>query len=145
LKGMKNVKNAIKDNVVNTSIFGEFNLDYIGPINGHDLPALIKVLQSLKHHRGPIVVHVLTKKGKGYPYAENDKDGKWHGVSQFDPASGQPLARVPAGHCSWSEVISRIVCDLARNDRDIIDRKSTRLNSSHVSSSYAVFCLKKKS
>lgn len=120
LKGMKNVKNAIKDNVVNTSIFGEFNLDYIGPINGHDLPALIKVLQSLKHHRGPIVVHVLTKKGKGYPYAENDKDGKWHGVSQFDPASGQPLARVPAGHCSWSEVISRIVCDLARNDRDII-------------------------
>ncbi len=120
LKGMKNVKNAIKDNVVDTSIFGEFNLDYIGPINGHDLPSLIKVFQSVKHHRGPIVIHVLTKKGKGYPFAENDKEGNWHGVSQFDPKSGQPLAKLPVGHCSWSEVISTILCDFARKDRDIV-------------------------
>lgn len=120
LKGMKNVKNAIKDNVVDTSIFGEFNLDYIGPINGHDLPSLIKVFQSVKHHRGPIVIHVLTKKGKGYPFAENDKEGNWHGVSQFDPKSGQPLAKLPVGHCSWSEVISTILCDFARNDHDIV-------------------------
>lgn len=120
LKGMKNVKNAIKDNVVDTSIFGEFNLDYIGPINGHDLPSLIKVFQSVKHHRGPIVIHVLTKKGKGYPFAENDKEGNWHGVSQFDPKSGQPLAKLPVGHCSWSEAISTILCDIARKDRDIV-------------------------
>lgn len=106
LKGMKNVKNAIKDNVVDTSIFGEFNLDYIGPINGHDIGSMIKVFQAVKHHEGPIVVHVLTKKGKGYPYAENDKEGYWHGVSQFDPVSGQPLAKLPSGHCSWSEVTS---------------------------------------
>lgn len=120
LKGMKNVKNAIKDNVVDTSIFGEFNLDYIGPINGHDLPTLIKVFRSLRHHRGPIVVHVLTKKGKGYSFAENDTEGDWHGVSQFDPSSGQPLAKLAKGHCSWSEVISRSLCDLARTNRDII-------------------------
>ena len=74
LKGMKNVKNAIKENVVDTSIFGEFNLDYIGPINGHDLASLIKVLEASKRHKGPIVIHVLTKKGKGYPYAENDEE-----------------------------------------------------------------------
>ena len=120
LKGMKNVKNAIKDNVVDTSIFGEFNLDYIGPINGHDIGSMIKVFQAVKHHEGPIVVHVLTKKGKGYPYAENDKEGYWHGVSQFDPVSGQPLAKLPSGHCSWSEVISRTLCDLARKDKDIV-------------------------
>lgn len=120
LKGMKNFKNAIKDNVVDTSIFGEFNLDYIGPINGHDLSELIKVLKVAKQHKGPIVVHVLTKKGKGYPYAENDKEGAWHGVAPFDPNSGKPLAALPAGHCSWSEAIARILCDLARDDRDIV-------------------------
>ncbi|WP_075876313.1 1-deoxy-D-xylulose-5-phosphate synthase [Merdibacter massiliensis] len=120
LKGMKNVKNAIKENVVDTSIFGEFNLDYIGPINGHDLASLIKVLEASKRHKGPIVIHVLTKKGKGYPYAENDKEGTWHGVSQFDPKTGQSLAKLPAGHCSWSEIISRNVCDLARKNRNIV-------------------------
>ena len=120
LKGMKNFKNAIKDNVVDTSIFGEFNLDYIGPINGHDLSELIKVLKVAKQHKGPIVVHVLTKKGKGYPYAENDKEGAWHGVAPFDPNSGKPLAALPAGHCSWSEAIARILCALARDDRDIV-------------------------
>lgn len=120
LKGMKNFKNAIKDNVVDTSIFGEFNLDYIGPINGHDLSELIKVLKVAKQHKGPIVVHVLTKKGKGYSYAENDKEGAWHGVAPFDPNSGKPLAALPAGHCSWSEAIARILCDLARDDRDIV-------------------------
>lgn len=120
LKGMKNFKNAIKDNVVDTSIFGEFNLDYIGPINGHDLSELIKVLKVAKQHKGPIVVHVLTKKGKGYPYAEKDKEGAWHGVAPFDPNSGKPLAALPAGHCSWSEAIARILCDLARDDRDIV-------------------------
>lgn len=120
LKGMKNFKNAIKDNVVDTSIFGEFNLDYIGPINGHDIGELIKVLKMAKQHKGPIVVHVLTKKGKGYPFAENDKEGIWHGVAPFDPKSGKPLAVLPPGHCSWSEAIARILCDLARADRDIV-------------------------
>lgn len=120
LQGMKNVKNAIKDNVVDTSIFGEFNLDYIGPVDGHDIATLIKVLQMAKHHDGPIVVHALTKKGKGYPFAENDSEGSWHGVGPFDPASGQPLAKLPAGHCSWSEAIARIVEELAKQDERIV-------------------------
>ena len=110
LKGMKNFKNAIKDNVVGTPIFGEFNLDYLGPINGHDLSELIKVLKVAKQHKGPIVVHVLTKKGKGYPYAENDKEGAWHGVAPLDPNSGKPLAALPAGHCSWEAKRSRASC-----------------------------------
>ena len=66
------------------------------------------MLNVAKQHKGPIVVHVLTKKGKGYPYAENDKEGAWHGVAPFDPNSGKPLAALPAGHCSWSEAIARI-------------------------------------
>ena len=120
LDSMKHLKDTIKRNVVDTSIFGDFNLDYIGPVDGHDIKQLIKVLKIAKNHKGPIVVHVVTTKGKGYSYAENDEEGKWHGVSQFDPATGQSLSRMPAGHKSWSEVISCTLCDLAKTNEDIV-------------------------
>ena len=120
LHTMKNMKNAVKENVVDTSIFGDFNLDYIGPVDGHDLKMLIKVLKIARQHEGPIVVHVITKKGKGYRYAEEDKEGKWHGVSQFDPETGESLAKLPAGHKSWSEVMSRTLMKLAEHDERIV-------------------------
>lgn len=120
LTSMKNIKNAVKENVVDTSIFGDFNLDYIGPVDGHDIRRLIKVLEIARRHDGPIVVHVLTKKGKGYPFAEEDKEGKWHGVSQFDPKTGLSLSRMPAGQKSWSEVISCTLCELAKMNEDIV-------------------------
>lgn len=120
LEGMRNIKNAVKENVVDTSIFGEFKLDYIGPVDGHDLHDLIRVFKQVKNHEGPIVVHVITKKGKGYPFAEEDRSGKWHGVSQFDPVTGKSLAMLPAGHLSWSEVISNTLVRLAADNEDIV-------------------------
>ena len=120
LHTMKSMKNAVKENVVDTSIFGDFNLDYIGPVDGHDLKMLIKVLKIARQHEGPIVVHVITKKGKGYRYAEEDREGKWHGVSQFDPETGESLAKLPAGHKSWSEVISATLMELAEHDERIV-------------------------
>lgn len=120
LEGMRHVKNALKENVVDTSIFGEFNLDYIGPVNGHDIDLLMKVFKIAKQHKGPIVVHVLTKKGKGYPFAENDTDGKWHGVTPFDPKSGMTLSKLPAKHASWSTIISESVYQLAKKDERIL-------------------------
>lgn len=120
LEGMRNIKNAVKENVVDTSIFGEFKLDYIGPVDGHDLHDLIRVFKQVKYHEGPIVVHVITKKGKGYPFAEEDRSGKWHGVSQFDPVTGKSLAMLPAGHLSWSEVISNTLVRLAADNEDIV-------------------------
>lgn len=120
LHTMKNVKDVVKDNIVDTSIFGEFHLHYIGPVDGHDLPRLINVLEMAKDYEGPVVVHVLTKKGKGYSFAENDVDGKWHGVSQFDLATGKSLSTMPKGHLSWSEVMSKSLCDLAETNKDIV-------------------------
>lgn len=120
LQTMTNMKNAVKENVVDTSIFGDFNLDYIGPVDGHDLKMLIKVLKIARSHEGPIVVHVMTKKGKGYRFAEEDTDGRWHGVTQFDPQTGESLAKLPAGHKSWSEVISSSLMDLAQDNESIV-------------------------
>ena len=78
----------------------------MGPVDGHDLASLIKVFQAAKEHDGPIVVHVLTQKGKGYKYAQEDKIGKWHGVSPFDIKTGKPLSQLPSDQISWSQVIS---------------------------------------
>lgn len=120
LHTMQSMKNVVKENVVDTSIFGDFNLDYIGPVDGHDIKMLIKVLKIAQSHKGPIVVHVITKKGKGYRFAEEDKDGKWHGVSAFDPNTGKSLASLPVEHISWSEVISETLLDLAKSNQDIV-------------------------
>ncbi|MEG1702611.1 MAG: 1-deoxy-D-xylulose-5-phosphate synthase [Erysipelotrichaceae bacterium] len=120
LETMRHVKNTVKENVVDTSIFGEYNLDYIGPVDGHNFNDLIKVFQTALKHTGPIVIHVMTKKGKGYQLAENDREGKWHGVSQFDPTTGQSLSRLPSGQLSWSEVISTSLIQEAKNNSDIV-------------------------
>lgn len=120
LKTMQNVKNSVKKNVVESNIFKVFNIDYIGPVDGHNLPMLIKVLSIAKRHEGPIVVHVLTQKGKGYSFAEEDRDGRWHGVSQFDVKTGESFSKIPAGQKSWSEIISDTLIDLSNDNQDIV-------------------------
>lgn len=117
---MKEVKDNIKHTVVDSSFFDEFGLDYIGPVDGHDLYDLIKVFSSLKNHEGPIVVHVITKKGKGYKYAEYDTEGAWHGVSKFNESTGKPLAQLPENHLSWSAIMSETLIRLAQQDKNIL-------------------------
>lgn len=139
LKGMRHLKNTLKENVVDTSIFGEFNLDYIGPVDGHDLRMLIKVLEIARKHKGPIVVHVITQKGKGYPFAEADKDGVWHGVSQFDPKSGKPLAQLPLHHASWSEAISECLIEAAKQDERILALTPAMISGSKLNRFFSQF------
>lgn len=116
---MNAVKETVKKNVVESSIFGEFNLEYLGPVNGHDIQALIRTLEAAKSKDRPVVVHVMTKKGKGYKPCEEDKEGIWHGVGPFDPESGRMLSTLPRGHLSWSAVMSETLVDLARENENI--------------------------
>ena len=81
------VKNRLKRLLLPTTIFESMGLAYLGPVDGHDLPELIRVLQLAKQMRRPVLVHVLTQKGHGYSYAE-EKPSKFHGVGKFDPVSG---------------------------------------------------------
>ena len=119
LNTLINVKDTIKSSVVDAGIFGEFNLEYLGPVDGHDMKSLIQILQVAKKHNGPVVVHVLTKKGKGYPYCEEDSDGKWHGVSAFNVATGVVNSSLPENHLSWSQVFSETLIDFAKTNQDI--------------------------
>ena len=95
------------------TIFEEFGFNYIGPIDGHDLDTLISTLTNLKALKGPQFLHVLTKKGYGYPRAEADPI-LYHGVTRFDPATGI-VGKAP-GKPSYTQVFGDWVCDMAARD-----------------------------
>ena len=99
-------------------IFSDFNIQYYGPIHGHDFKELIKYLEIAKNQTSPVILHVITQKGKGYSYAENDKNGKYHGIGPFNLETGElkKINNLP----SYSEVISSFVYNYAKKDKDII-------------------------
>ena len=116
LKGMRVVKDSIKRSIIHPSIFTEMGLEYLGPIDGHNYHELFNALETAKQHDGPVLVHVITTKGKGFRLSENDKNGHWHGVSQFDPDTGNNLGSLPLNHLSWSEVVSETLIRLAKQE-----------------------------
>lgn len=116
LRGMRVVKDSIKRSIIHPSIFAEMGLEYLGPIDGHNYHELFNALETAKQHDGPVLVHVITTKGKGFHLSENDKNGHWHGVSQFDPDTGNNLGSLPLNHLSWSEVVSETLIRLAKQE-----------------------------
>ena len=120
IKGIHNFKEAIKKTVLDSGVFKEFGIDYIGPVDGHDIKEMIRAFDTAKRKGIPCVVHCVTTKGKGYPFAEADRTGKWHGVPRFDIATGKPLNAVPEGYASYSAIISDAVFDLMKEYKDIV-------------------------
>lgn len=100
-------------------LFEEFGLNYYGPINGHDFVELDKYLKMAANETQPVLLHVITQKGRGYKYAEEDIEGIWHGISPFDISTGK-VKKVSDGKKSWSEVITDSLIKLASNDEKII-------------------------
>jgi len=90
-RATSNLKNRIKQFLLQTSIFENMGFTYLGPADGHDLPSLISLLTAAKELKEPVLVHVVTKKGYGYRFAEDDP-AKFHGIGKFDPATGKKLA-----------------------------------------------------
>ena len=84
------IKNRVKRFLLPATIFESMGFTYLGPADGHDLPGLISLLTAAKELREPVVVHVVTKKGCGYKYAEEDP-AKFHGIGKFDPETGKKL------------------------------------------------------
>lgn len=137
--GLKSFKDAVKDAVIDGGIFEQFNLDYLGPVNGHNIKDLVQCFEVAKDHEGPIVIHVMTTKGKGYAPCERDNFGKWHGVSPFDVKTGKPLHSTPAGFHSWSDVMSSTVRELARKDDRIVAVTPAMIYGSSLQGFFAEF------
>ena len=108
----------IKGMVLPGTLFEEMGFNYIGPIDGHDVKALVGTLRNLKNLRGPQFLHVVTRKGKGYAPAEADPI-KWHGPGPFDPASGMIFKEASAGP-TYSQIFGKWLCDMAERDPTIV-------------------------
>ncbi len=107
-----------KGMLVPATMFDEFGLNYIGPIDGHDLDSLIPTLQNLKELKGPQFLHVVTKKGQGYKLAEADPI-LYHGPGKFNPAEGIKPATAPA-KTTYTQVFGDWLCDMAAADDKLV-------------------------
>ena len=108
----------VKGLIVPGTLFEEFGFNYIGPIDGHDMDALLHTLRNVQQLRGPQLLHVITKKGKGYAPAEADPV-KYHGVSPFDPHQGI-VASGKKSALNYSDIFGTWVCDMAAKDRRLV-------------------------
>jgi 1-deoxy-D-xylulose-5-phosphate synthase len=108
----------LKGMVLPGTLFEEMGFNYIGPVDGHDVRALVSTLGNVKKLRGPQFLHVVTRKGKGYGPAEADPI-KWHGPGPFDPASGKIFKEASSGP-TYSQVFGQWLCDMAEREPKII-------------------------
>ncbi|MGZ5224242.1 MAG: 1-deoxy-D-xylulose-5-phosphate synthase, partial [Burkholderiales bacterium] len=108
----------VKGMVTPGTMFEEFGFNYIGPINGHDLDALIPTLNNIKHLRGPQFLHVVTRKGQGYKLAEADPV-LYHGVSKFDHANGI-VGTKSSGKKTYTQIFGDWICDMAEAEPRLV-------------------------
>jgi len=109
----------VKGMIVPGTLFEELGFNYFGPIDGHDVEMLVSTLENLKDLTGPVFLHVVTKKGKGYAPAEKDPLA-YHGVPAFDPTKDFLPKAAPSPHPTYTEVFGRWLCDMAAQDERLL-------------------------
>ena len=115
----KRTEEHLKGMVVPGTLFEELGFNYIGPIDGHDVDALVETLHNMRQLSGPQVLHVMTKKGKGYEPAEKDPI-KYHAVSQFDPSATEQPTKKTAKKQTYSDLFGDWLCDMAKDDKRLM-------------------------
>jgi 1-deoxy-D-xylulose-5-phosphate synthase len=113
----KRAEEHVKGMVTPSTLFEEFGFNYIGPIDGHDLDALVATLSNIRKLKGPQFLHVVTQKGYGFKPAE-DNPGKFHGVGKFDPANGEAIAS--GGKKTYTQVFGEWLVDMAAKDKRLV-------------------------
>jgi 1-deoxy-D-xylulose-5-phosphate synthase len=114
----RKAENSLKGFLTPGSLFEAISFDYVGPIQGHDLPQLIEVFRNCRTVEGPVLIHVMTTKGKGYPPAEKTPD-LFHGIGPFDIETGEVRA-AKGGPSSYTAVFGRTMVKLGEEDEKII-------------------------
>ena len=110
-----NVKEWLKSRILPSNVFSDLGLYYLGPVDGHSLVQLENAIRLARDLRKPVLLHVLTKKGKGCPYAEAHPD-KYHGVGCFDPVTGE----IVSAGVGFSDKFGEYLCEFAEHDARIV-------------------------
>ncbi|UXR79295.1 MULTISPECIES: 1-deoxy-D-xylulose-5-phosphate synthase [unclassified Staphylococcus] len=113
------LKDSLKYLVVDGAFFEELGIRYIGPVDGHNYEELEHALKTADSIDKPVLIHVVTKKGKGYHPAENDKIGTWHGLGPYKLDTGEQIKGQPKGP-SWSQLMSDEILSYAREDKHVV-------------------------
>lgn len=116
-KTVERFKDSLKYFVVSGMLFEDMGFTYLGPIDGHNIGAMKTVFSNANQLKGPVLVHVVTKKGKGYPPAEANPD-IFHGVGPFDPATGKVFQK--EGPPAYTKIFGETLMDLAKNQDNIV-------------------------
>ncbi|MBU3098704.1 MULTISPECIES: 1-deoxy-D-xylulose-5-phosphate synthase [Clostridium] len=116
INSIQKIKNGIKQVVVPGMLFENMGITYLGPIDGHDIKEVSKVLKLAKKIDGPVIIHVITKKGKGYKFAE-EQPNKFHGVGPFNPLNGELCSSHKE---SYSEAFGEQIVTLAKENKNIV-------------------------
>ena len=118
-QGLANFKNDLKYTILNNPgiFFENLGMTYFGPIDGHDIKAVTQALEKARTLDEPVVIHCLTKKGKGYTNAER-MPRKFHGIGPFDPETGDALGK--SQNPSFSRVMGEHLLEMARSDKDLV-------------------------
>ncbi len=114
----KKAEEAVKGFLTPGMLFEAFDFDYVGPIDGHKLDELIPTLENITHMDGPVLMHVVTKKGKGFPPAEENPH-LYHGVGPFDPVTGE-ISKGSSGPPSYTSVFGKTLTEMAEADDRIV-------------------------
>jgi len=113
----KRIETQAKKVIAPATVFEEFGFRYFGPIDGHDMNALIPIMQNIRDIKGPVFLHVVTKKGQGYKLAEADPIS-YHGLGKFSPDKGIQLA--PSPKMTYTEIFGNWLCDMAASDSRLV-------------------------
>ena len=114
----KNVEESVKNLFSQGMFFEELGFRYFGPIDGHDLPKLCDTLRFVRGLTGPRVIHVITEKGKGFGFAEENRE-KWHGLAAYDPETGEARKKA-SGPPTWTQVFGDALSELAADHKDFV-------------------------
>ena len=112
------IKTGVKDVVSPQELFADLGLKYMGPVDGHNLAATEAALRLAKDFGGPVVVHVVTRKGMGYVHAENNEADQMHATGVIDPETGKPLSTSSA--VDWTSVFSEELCAIGAERDDVV-------------------------
>lgn len=116
LRGFTKIKNSFKQLLIKGMLFEEFGFTYIGVVDGHNIKKLTNVLEDAKYIQGPVLIHVSTKKGKGYALAEKEPE-KYHAVSKFDLEKGIVSTK---GILKYQDILGKSLIKLAKDNKDVI-------------------------
>jgi 1-deoxy-D-xylulose-5-phosphate synthase len=116
-EALHGMKKGIKDLLQPQAMFEDLGLKYVGPIDGHDVGAVEEALRQARAFGGPVLVHCLTQKGRGYGPAENDEADNFHGVSVIDPHTGIPIGVAPP---SWTQVFAEEMVAIGHERPDVV-------------------------